>query len=194
MTPLATKRDHLTALWFSRQCLGIVEGLHIIQQGSSGHDRKHGRHGDLKPENILWFSDPSNMATGYSLGTLKISDFGLTRFHRTESKSHINTDGIGWSPTYRAPEYDVLHEVAQSYDIWCLGCVLLEFTIWYLNGWAAVDSFSESRKEEHWDPLKAERYDREYKEDTFFNHTRKGNTISAVAKTTVAKVRRFPPF
>ncbi|QPC73202.1 hypothetical protein HYE68_003954 [Fusarium pseudograminearum] len=184
-TPLAAGHDHETALWFSRQCLGIAEGLDMIHR-TNGRDsdelQKYGRHGDLKPENILWFRNPSSMGPGYSLGTLKISDFGLTRFHRTQTKSHINTDGIGGSPTYRAPEYDVHDEVAQSYDIWCLACVLLEFTTWYLNGWAAVDKFAESRKNED--------SNHRMKEDTFFNHVHQGNIVSAVAKKTVAAEMR----
>ncbi|KAF5257558.1 hypothetical protein FOXYS1_11910 [Fusarium oxysporum] len=154
----------------------------MIHQGSdhfSIERQKHGRHGDLKPENILWFNDSRSSEPGYSLGTLKISDFGLTRFHATLSKSQINTDGIGGSPTYRAPEYDVLNEVAQSYDIWCLACVFLEFTTWYLKGWTAVDKFSSSRKTEDRNPL--------IKEDTFFNHVQTPNTISAVAKKSVAR-------
>ena len=190
-SPLAAKKDYRTALWFSRQCLGIVEGLHMIQHSSSDHDsqepQKHGQHGDLKPENILWFRDSGTSETGYSLGTLKISDFGLTRFHATQSKSHINTDSMGCSPTYRAPEYDVLQEVAQSYDIWCLACVLLEFTTWYLKGWAGVDSFSEERKGPK--GKKMEKWNHEYREDTFFNRIQKANTISAQAKKAVRDVR-----
>ncbi|PTD10171.1 hypothetical protein FCULG_00007544 [Fusarium culmorum] len=178
--PLAASHNHETALWFSRQCLGIVEGLNMIHQTNdpdSDEPQKYGRHGDLKPENILWFRDASNMGPGYSLGTLKISDFGLTRFHRTQTKSHINTNGIGWSPTYRAPEYDVHDEVAQSYDIWCLACVFLEFTTWYLNGWDAVDKFAESRKREDSNPI--------MRQDTFFNHIHEGNRVSAIAKKSV---------
>ncbi|KAJ4117542.1 hypothetical protein NW768_010905 [Fusarium equiseti] len=175
------------ALWFSRQCLGIVEGLYMIQHSSSDNDsqepQKHGQHGDLKPENILWFRDSGTSETGYSLGTLKISDFGLTRFHGTQTKSHINTDGMGCSPTYRAPEFDVLQEVAQSYDIWCLGCVLLEFTTWYLKGWAGVESFSQERKGPK--VKKVEKWNHEYREDTFFNRIQKANTVSAQAKEPV---------
>ncbi|CAF3526170.1 unnamed protein product [Fusarium graminearum] len=179
--PLAASQDHETALWFSRQCLGIVQGLNMIHQTNdpdSDEPQKYGRHGDLKPENILWFRQSSSTEPGYSLGTLKISDFGLTRFHRTQTKSHINTNGIGWSPTYRAPEYDVHDEVAQSYDIWCLACVFLEFTTWYLNGWDAVDKFAESRKKEDSNPI--------MRQDTFFNHIHEGNRVSAIAKKSVA--------
>ncbi|WXC63383.1 hypothetical protein SNK03_009205 [Fusarium graminearum] len=184
-SPLAASHDYNVALWFSRQCLGIVEALDMIHQTNdheSGEPQKYGRHGDLKPENILWFKDSGNLASGYSLGTLKISDFGLTRFHRTQTKSHIDIDGIGWSATYRAPEHDVRNEVAQSYDIWCLACVLLQFTTWYLTGWAGVDSFSKERTKEDNNRVKG---------DTFFNQIYKEKSVSVIAKRSVARVRRL---
>lgn len=180
-SPLAKKRDHSTALWFARQCLGIVEGLSVIHQNDHQDlpkHKQHGRHGDLKPENILWFQSANTSEPGYSLGTLKISDFGLTRFHSTNSRSGINADGVGGSRTYRAPEYDVLRQVAQSYDIWSLACVLLEFTTWYLKGWSAVDSFATARKDEDTTPIPI-------MEDTFFNHRWRGKIMSAVAKRSV---------
>jgi serine/threonine protein kinase len=143
-------------LWFSEQCLGIVQGLkeiHIAQNpdSNSAHgsaDQLHGRHGDLKPENILWFKNSQNKTSPISKGVLRISDFGLTRFHRDESKSGINADTVGGSPTYRAPEYDIMATVSQNYDIWTLGCVLLEFATWFLLGWSEVDAFSNNRKDE----------------------------------------------
>ncbi|KAJ4249057.1 hypothetical protein NW762_012389 [Fusarium torreyae] len=157
-TPLAQQHDHSIATWFARQCLGIVEGLCMIHQDDSHHQlegKRHGRHGDLKPENILWFKSFRSDEEGYSLGTLKISDFGLTRFHGTHSKSRIHAGEVGGSPTYRAPEYDVYNQVSQSYDIWSLACVLLE-------------------KNEGRHP--------EMAEDTFFNYMQKGRKIHANAK------------
>ncbi|KAM5521284.1 protein kinase [Fusarium oxysporum f. sp. phaseoli] len=180
-SPLASKKDHGNAVWFSRQCLGIVEGLKMIHQDTdhdSDEPKRHGRHGDLKPENILWFRDFNSSKEGYSLGTLKISDFGLARFHGTNSKSRINTEGVGGSPTYRAPEYDVHNEVSQSYDIWSLACVLLEFVTWYLKGWEEVENFSRSRKNEDRNSVVGE--------DIFFNCKQTKTTISANAKISVA--------
>ncbi|KAJ4005574.1 hypothetical protein NW752_002407 [Fusarium irregulare] len=180
--PLAEKKDHDTALWFLRQCLGIAEGLEMIHQGGRDHDslepQRFGRHGDIKPENILWFKDSGTKEAGYTLGTLKISDFGMSGFHTTQTSSHVDTDRIGCSVTYRAPEYDVDREISQSYDIWSLGCVFMEFLLWYLKGWDGVDTFSKRRVEE----------DNNYpvKEDTFFNSIRKGNRTGAVTKISVA--------
>ncbi|KAF4456657.1 general substrate transporter [Fusarium austroafricanum] len=155
-----------------------VFAIKRLETPSKLERKRHGRHGDLKPENILWFRDFNSSEKGYSLGTLKISDFGLTKFHGTHSRSRINTEGLGGSPTYRAPEYDVHNEVSQSYDIWSLACVLLEFATWYLEGWEEVENFSKLRKDEDRNPVMGE--------DTFFNHIQTSSTISAKAKRSVA--------
>jgi len=84
-------RSFPLAMWFSKQCLGIAEGLKMIHSSeapSPGDNvnesayRTHGRHGDLKPENILWFKTYKNNDHSSFMGVLKISDFGLTRFHK----------------------------------------------------------------------------------------------------------------
>jgi len=156
--------------------------------GTSTH-QVHGRHGDLKPENILWFKEYQDKDPSKSMGVLKISDFGLTRFHRTVSKSHVNAEGVAVTGTYRAPEYDINKVVSQSYDIWSLGCVILEFVTWYLLGWEEVDEFSRNRVKEHIT---------DYKEDVFFNFVnmkdKYGITqIGARAKKSVADVRPHSP-
>ncbi|KAK4215503.1 hypothetical protein QBC37DRAFT_419054 [Rhypophila decipiens] len=171
-------RNHGLALWFSSQCLGIVKGLQSIHDfevhkgeflGIPQHEQQktHGRHGDLKPENILWFRPvgayrPHETETN-NMGVLKISDFGLSKFHRTGSMLSGQNNGKSTpvSPTYRAPEFDIDQGFDQSYDIWTLGCVLLEFVAWYVLGWDEVERFSRSRVEDDY---------REIKEDVFFNN------------------------
>ncbi|KAM7220305.1 Protein kinase-like domain containing protein [Rhypophila decipiens] len=171
-------RDHGLALWFLSQCLGLVKGLQSIHDfevhqgeflGIPQHEQEktHGRHGDLKPENILWFRPvgayrPHETETN-NMGVLKISDFGLSKFHRTRSmlSGQNNGKSTGVSPTYRAPEFDIDQGLDQSYDIWTLGCVLLEFVAWYVLGWDEVESFSRSRVEDDY---------QEIKEDVFFNN------------------------
>jgi serine/threonine protein kinase len=197
--PSDLPREYRLTLWLAEQCLGIAEGLKMIHtldkpdaedldHGSAL--QIHGRHGDLKPENILWFKPYQNGDQNCFMGVLKISDFGLTRFHRTMSKSHINAETVGVTGTYRAPEYDVAKLVSQSYDIWTLGCVILEFVTWYLVGWEQVDKFSENRTKEH---------QSEFKEDVFFNFVNikddYGRTqIGARAKRSVADVSLWAPF
>ncbi|KAH8802626.1 kinase-like domain-containing protein [Xylogone sp. PMI_703] len=168
------ERDYKFTLWFSEQCLGIVQGLKMIHKtdvpsqltdaptGTPKH-QIHGRHGDLKPENILWFKSYEDGENDWC-GVLKISDFGLTRFHRTQSMSRV--ESIAVSPTYRAPEYDIASKVSQSYDIWTLGCVLLEFVTWYLLGWEEVDKFSKARTSEDSQAIADSTH---IPEDTFFN-------------------------
>ncbi|TVY23262.1 Serine/threonine-protein kinase, partial [Lachnellula hyalina] len=164
-SPHTPTRDGKFAKWVSRQWLGVVEGLQAIHTYTADpnlpfHDtqdpidpRIHGRHGDLKPENILWFNRPHS-AEGSTdhFGSFVISDFGLTRFHRELTRSRVNPETLGWSPTYRPPEYDVQKEVSQKCDIWSLGCVLLEFLHWYLLGWKGVKDFQNSRIDEGGSP------------------------------------------
>jgi serine/threonine protein kinase len=176
-------RDCKFAKWVCKQWLGIVEGLQAIHlcplhdNEDSANIRVHGRHGDLKPENILWFKNPYFDKSAESLGAFVISDFGLTSFHRSITKSQLNPENLGRSPTYRSPEYDVQSTVSQKCDIWSLGCVLLEFMIWYLYGWEGVQNFQRARIDED---------NHEIKEDVFFNRTENGVEL----KRSVAKVRR----
>ncbi|RYP66629.1 hypothetical protein DL771_007698 [Monosporascus sp. 5C6A] len=150
-------------LWVARQCKGMAQGLSIIHEPPNEQsddysyeyalepnrgreperNKAYGRHGDIKPENILWFrDDPSS-----GLGILEIADFGLTRFHQKQSRSNISPVGMGNSPTYRAPEFDMPDGLlSRSYDIWALGCLYLEFITWYFLGSDGVTQFSTSRE------------------------------------------------
>lgn len=107
--------------------------------------RRFGRHGDIKPENVLWFK--TNRKDD-RLGVLKISDFGLTKFHTEGSKSEMYSPSLGFSHTYRAPEIDLKTGVGQHYDIWTLGCLYLEFISWFLLGWDYIDTASRNRTAE----------------------------------------------
>jgi hypothetical protein len=74
--------------------------------------------------------------------------------------------------------------VSQSYDIWTLGCVLLEFIIWYLRGWEGVEGFSKERTTDD---------NKEIPEDVFFNFVEirdnnGGMQPGARAKASVANV------
>ncbi|KAH7232715.1 hypothetical protein B0J15DRAFT_455336 [Fusarium solani] len=159
--PSADKRY---GLWVAKQCKGMAEGLRIIHeppadQGDDyayesvlqpnhshlqrGSKSAYGRHGYIKPENILWFRNGPNT----DIGVLEIADFGLTRFHHRQSRSNISPVGMGNSPTYRAPEFDMPDGLlSRSYDIWALGCLYLEFITWYFLGWNGVIQFSASRE------------------------------------------------
>ncbi len=127
--------------WIAKQCLGIAEALRKIHRTGSGdvQDRSPfcGIHGDIKPENVLLFEDADD-----EHGILKICDFGFTRFHTRASRSAA--DLPGYTPTYRAPEYDINRRVSAAYDVWTLGCLYLEFITWYLTGPEGVADHFES--------------------------------------------------
>ncbi|KAJ0168066.1 hypothetical protein CTA2_10431 [Colletotrichum tanaceti] len=151
------------------------------------NEARFGRHGDIKPENILWFKHYK--ADSY-LGVLQISDFGLTRFHRKHSLSKHMSEAVG-GQTYRAPESDAHttgNRFDQSYDIWALGCVYLEFITWYLLGWDQVDQFSQGRSDEEKEVLKSSKKDgfpEEFPEDKFFKLDDDG--AQAVVKESVTR-------
>ncbi|KAH6640363.1 kinase-like domain-containing protein [Chaetomium tenue] len=154
-------RSYDLAKWIARESMGISQGLHLIHHpgpSSTTDERTEGRHGDIKPENILWFrndnTDTDNTDTDNTTnnnnnrGTLKISDFGLTDYHRKTSVSRVRADSIGQTQTYRPPECEIPGGcVSPSYDTWSLGCVLLQFVTWYVEGWDGVDQFSKRRAE-----------------------------------------------
>ncbi|KFA49990.1 hypothetical protein S40293_05940 [Stachybotrys chartarum IBT 40293] len=132
--------------WVVKQALGIAESLKALhqfkqlKQPEAEPSSDYGVHGDIKPENILHFSGngPDD------LGTLKIADFGIARFHRSESRFFKESRH---TPTYRAPEYDLGGGLMSTrYDIWSLGCLYLEILIWLLYGYDTLEtSFTAAR-------------------------------------------------
>ncbi|KAK1471152.1 CMGC protein kinase [Colletotrichum tamarilloi] len=138
-------RDHQLCKWIARQLLGITDALQFIHDPKvldADGNRLYGRHGDIKPENILWFSSP------YDRGNLVLSDLGLTRTHRIESRSNRPGAQIPVSPNYRPPECDIDGNdgrISRSFDIWTLGCLFLEFVVWALEGWEGYCRFKDSR-------------------------------------------------
>jgi serine/threonine protein kinase len=91
---------------------------------------------------------------------LKLADFGQAELNsllsRTKPRSVANT------LTYRPPECDLQDKtIRQSYDIWCLGCVLLEFVAWMLGGKDLMEKFSFKR-------LAPDVFQFNKKTDTFF--------------------------
>ncbi|KAI0535960.1 hypothetical protein GGR58DRAFT_419484 [Xylaria digitata] len=135
------------------QCAGIASAVTQIHSvlnkpalsicaSSTRSQRRFGRHGDLKPGNILYFVSK----TGPS--KLVIADMGIAQFH---DSSQIRTSSIprpSCTPTYRAPEYDLLStgvKTTSAYDVWSMGCIFLEFTIWLLTGDARRRAFGCNR-------------------------------------------------
>ncbi|KAF1961655.1 kinase-like protein [Byssothecium circinans] len=142
--------------WMAQQCLGLAHAIGEIH--GSPYDlpdkancspawEHFGRHGDIKPENVLYFKDGRDSA----LGTLQISDFGLSKFHGRTTRTNIHNVQRGGTPTYRPPECDLtpIGQASREYDIWSLGCVYLEFITWLPKGWDGVEEFRKDRTDAH---------------------------------------------
>lgn len=181
------RQDHKFICWLAQQCYGLADGLDGIHNSEMAvaeidalqseqaptspsepshpdarTDRQvHGRHGDIKPENILWFKqDPSE----YELGVLRITDFGVTAFHSAQT-TKVGAAGLPVTLTYAAPEYDMATDdaiISRPFDIWSLGCVYLEFIIWFLLGNPSVLEFAEERLKD------SGNRSAKFKKDTFY--------------------------
>jgi len=131
---------------------GLPPRGHQTHDSGNAQKKVYGRHGDINPSNILWYDDSDDDDRDddeddeRSLrGTLKITDFGQAEIHSLESKT--NRREVPNTLTYRPPECDVRPSVIrQYYDIWCLGCVYLEFATWLIGGRELVRRFKKSRK------------------------------------------------
>ena len=134
--------------WLFEQFSGLAHGLakvHVNKESDLSPDGPAtGYHHDIKPSNILLFDtfeDGNHPFEGAEIefGRLQLSDFGLGKF-RTKLEG-TGTQNIRGTVTYRAPECDPDHDPKKGpkkqnrkYDIWCIGCVLLELLVWIFEG------------------------------------------------------------
>ncbi|KAI1134866.1 kinase-like protein [Hypoxylon sp. FL0543] len=96
----------------------------------------YGRHGDIKPDNFLWFQ-PAHPSSDL----LALADFGLGRLHTKLSRSNQDPKKLAFTATYVAPEFELPDaKISRTSDIFSLGCVLLEYVTWYLNGLDSVEN------------------------------------------------------
>lgn len=110
------------------QMLGIARGLHKVLDyeipDTKLENSLYGYHFDLKPANILvdWSGD------------FVITDFGQARFKKVDGTSS-NVTGVGGNEAYAPPEIDEdLMVNNRRYDIWSLGCILLDVSAFVVNG------------------------------------------------------------
>lgn len=164
----------------------------IVSQQLVQHDEasdtviEYGRHGDINPCNILWYDDTEKPG-GILRGTLKLADFGQAELNSRKSRTSLRD--VANTLTYRPPECDQYEghsnlPIRQTYDIWCLGCVLLEFVAWMLGGSELVDKFADRRSAKDPDPQHP------YKTDIFFQVTEnfEGGHLEVTVKDAVIEV------
>ncbi|KAH7305851.1 hypothetical protein B0I35DRAFT_492482 [Stachybotrys elegans] len=140
------------ARWIFEQLSGLCSAILYLHEHNC-------RHGDLKPENILWFTSPGNR------GTLQIADLGLATFHEKEESTDvrlnndIHTATPSGTPRYEPPEEEELKKKpgsrSRAYDIWSLGCTILELLIWLCYGYNNLKIFRENTKRYFWTRISA---------------------------------------
>ncbi|KAK5654616.1 hypothetical protein OQA88_7246 [Cercophora sp. LCS_1] len=119
------------------QLLGLAEAL------KATHDAEI-RHGDIKPDNILHFKPTEGNKI---IGTLKIGDWGLAKHHPIATilrlKNKQQTDTRFGTTAYEPPEVELaeLKLLSRQYDIWSMGCVILEIIVWLVYGYEGVHNF-----------------------------------------------------
>jgi serine/threonine protein kinase len=127
-------------LWSLKQMVGLAHALEDL------HKLGDCRHGDLKPANILHFTEGG-------VGILKIADFGVSKVHHTKTTARNSaTITSAFSRGYEGPEASTVYKDqnpaeprSRRYDCWSMGCIILEFVIWLLYDFRALDSFGQFR-------------------------------------------------
>ncbi|KAK1528647.1 serine/threonine protein kinase [Colletotrichum costaricense] len=155
--------------WMADQCYNLADAIATIHGHRSelgGFALQPQLHQDIKPKNIICFA---SSVGGKASWVLKIIDFGLSA---PVVNGCVPRKNIVEIKTYRPPEEAYPQSVIDtSWDVWCLGCLYLEFAIWALNGSAEIVNFQAERLKELHDT------DDEHEfppvlEDTFFSMRR----------------------
>lgn len=132
-----------------RQIKGLADALDQLHTGRHRPGGESFRHGDLKPENILCVTVRQSSTEEICMPQLKISDMGLTKPHNVATELRPPTSMQYTTKRYEPPE--VLSNLdagpgqggrSRRYDMWSLGCVILETIIWLLFGTNDLESFN----------------------------------------------------
>jgi serine/threonine protein kinase len=136
-------RQHIPTI--INQLVGLTGALARLHAFAHGNSESY-RHGDLKPENILIF-DVNN--PGF-LGVWKMADLGLARHHviatgeRSFTKSNFGAGTISYQPpeTFRP----TAAPTSRLYDVWCMGCIILQLMTWLHYGIEKVHELTGATK------------------------------------------------
>ncbi|KAK2001141.1 hypothetical protein LX36DRAFT_737070 [Colletotrichum falcatum] len=154
--------------WMADQCFGIADAVAAVhgyrdQTQSDVPTSEAQFHHDIKPENIVCYKDEET-----SSYTLKLTDFGLSE--ALERGASFRQDQAVKSKTYRPPEADIPDShIGHTWDVWCLGCLYLDFITWVLLGWTELNNFVEMRLAEV-DDANVDPVYYLVEEDVFFPH------------------------
>lgn len=120
------------------QLLGLAKALSVLHQNNY-------RHGDLKPENILVFQRHNQPAIW------KIADLGLAKFHRDPTEKRFGpTSTRHGTFSYEPPEFLQDHQpTSRLYDIWSMGCIILQLITWLLYDLPGVDELTRRTHNPH---------------------------------------------
>jgi tRNA A-37 threonylcarbamoyl transferase component Bud32 len=110
-----------------RQALAPAESAHLVLLLARAIHHAHQKgivHRDLKPDNVLLAEPADEPALNTAVGCPKLTDFGLARQARTESRVTQEGTVVG-TPAYMAPEQaDGQAEVGPPADVYALGAIL----------------------------------------------------------------------
>ncbi|KAI3390842.1 hypothetical protein diail_8545 [Diaporthe ilicicola] len=121
---------------------GALARLHSFQHGKTASYR----HGDLKPQNILIFDSNNHNC----LGVWRMADLGLARYHMaaTGDRLYVTSNSGAGTISYQPPESVKAGAAATSrlYDIWSMGCIILQLITWLVYGIEKIDEITRSTK------------------------------------------------
>lgn len=140
------------------QIRGLADALDAMHGGKESF-----RHGDLKPENILCVTRLAPVKGRVNMPQLKISDLGLAKRHMVATEMRPPTSQRCTTTRYEPPEVmksilPLVHSMggrSRRYDMWSLGCVILETVVWLLFGNEKLEKFNreivdENGQQNHW--------------------------------------------
>ncbi|RDL30168.1 uncharacterized protein BP5553_10446 [Venustampulla echinocandica] len=140
--------DGVDVARFWKRALGLIRGLKDLHNGD-----RIVCHQDIKPANVLVLSDPS-INSPYA-STFKIADLGTSHSKRiTSSDDDRSSRDAQGTRTYGAPECyrsdgslgEGCIRVTPTVDVFSLGCVLSEVTVWIAGGYEYLTGYRKARR------------------------------------------------